>query len=207
MLIQDRNNLEYMRLHLDADTVQKVVDILSQAPRVFLAGEGNSVYLAEAFATRLVALGRSAHVVPSEMAGQASTIMGARPDDAFVGFGMTPMAQSVAVLLKLARAEGAKTVGIVGTLGNPVASAAEYVLQAPVQTIGPMPSMTALTSMMHGLVEAVTIQMGAPTADWMLRTNRLLQEHAAALCNEIPHTIAALAASNLSNRAQAATSQ
>ncbi len=176
-LTQDRNNLEYMLLHLDKDIVQKAIELLAGAKRIFIAGEGNSIYVGEAFATRLMVQGFDAHVVPSEPAGQAAVAVMLKPDDVVVGFGMSLVTPAIAAFLKVARKAGARTIGIVGTLTNPVASAAEYVLVAPTLTSGLMPSWTGLSAMAHALTQAVVAQRGASATEWVLRTDQLLQAY------------------------------
>jgi len=185
-LIQDRNNLEYMLLHMDAATIQKAVEIFDAAPRVFVAGEGNVMYLAEAFAMRLLVLGTCAHTVSSELAGQAAITAGIQPGDVFLGIGTTPLAFSVAAILKLARQIGAITIGIVDSPTNPVAGVAEHVIVAPVRTAGIMPSWTALVAVLHGLLQALTIRRGDRAAEWVMRTDRLLHAYVQELEKSIP---------------------
>ncbi len=191
-LTQDRNNLEYMLLHMDAGAVETVVAVLNKATRIFVSGEGNAVYLAQAFAGRLMVLGFNAHTVSSELAGQAATVAIMKPGDVVVGLGTTSMTPSVAVLLKVARAGGAQTIGIVGSLTNPVASAAEHVLLAPAHTIGIMPSWTAFAAITHGLSQALAVLRGDPSAEWVIRTDHLLQVYAEALRDQIPSARRAL---------------
>jgi DNA-binding MurR/RpiR family transcriptional regulator len=174
-LTQDRNNLEYMLLHLDKDTVQKVVDFLAKATRIFIAGEGNTIYVGEAFATRLMVQGFEAHVVPSEPAGQAAVAAMLQPSDVVFGFGMSLMTPAIAAFLRVARKAGARTVGVVGTMTNPVASAAECVLLAPTLTSGLMPSWTGMAALAHALTQAVVTQRGATATQWALRSDQLLQ--------------------------------
>ncbi len=195
-LTQDRNNLEFMLLHMDSDTVQKVVEILAKAPRIFVAGEGSMSYIAGAIVARLVMLGFDAHVVSSELAGQAAITATLRPGDALVGLGSTPLTASVAVILKVARSVGAHTIGIVGSLTNPVASVAEHVLLAPAATAGIMPSWTSFGAIIHGLLQALTSQRGEPSAEWLVRTDQLLREYAEALREQLPSARQALASYN-----------
>lgn len=185
-LVQDRNNLEYMLLHMDAATIQKAVDLLDAAPRVFLAGEGNVMYLAEAFAMRLLVLGTCAHTVSSELAGQAAITTGIKPGDVFLGIGATPLAFGVAAILKLARRAGSHTIGIADSPTNPIAGAAEHVILAPVRTTGIMPSWTALVAVLHGLLQALTIRRGDNAAEWVMRTDQLLQAYVQELEKGIP---------------------
>ena len=186
MLMQDRNNLEYMHLHLDTDAVNRVVDILLEAPRIFIAGEGHTHYLAEAFATRLQFLGIRAQLCGGEWAEQAAQAALIQPGDVFLGLGLTTETPGVSVMLKVARGGGAKTIGIVGSLTNPVAAVAEHVLVAPVQTVGGMPSWTAIAAMLHGLSQVIASHRGDPAAaripgsDQYLKTySEMLRQHLA----------------------------
>lgn len=185
-LTHDRNNLEYMRTHLDAATIEAVIAAFNSAPRIFMLGEGNSAFLAEAFANRLLALGLNAHLIPSELAAQAASFAVARPGDLFIGLGMTAMSPSVALFLKMARETGGRTVAIVSAVTIPVAGVAEYVLHAPATTVGLLPSMTAFVALLHGLTQAVALARGFSMADWAIRTGQYLREYAAALSTQLP---------------------
>lgn len=185
-LTHDRNNLEHMRLHLDAPAIAAVVHLLNTAPRIFLLGEGNTSFLAEAFANRLLAFGISAHLISSELAAQAAAIAVAQPADLFIGLGMTVLSPNVSVFLRMARAVGAHTVGIVSAITNPAAGVAEHVLHAPANTVGLLPSLTAFTAILHGLTQAVAIARGYSMADWAVRTGNYLREYKIALRTQIP---------------------
>lgn len=175
-----------MRLHSDAATVEQVVALLASARRIYLLGEGSSAFLAEAFATRLLILGREAHLLSSDLLGQSALIALARPGDLFIGLGMTLVTSTVAVVLKMARAAGAHTVGIVNLPTNPVAEVAEYVLQAPTHTIGILPSLTAFAALLHALVQALSVRLDEPVADWAMSAARYLREYTKALRTQLP---------------------
>jgi DNA-binding MurR/RpiR family transcriptional regulator len=176
-LIQDRNNLEYVLLHMDLGTVQKAVDLLDTAARVFTTGEGSLMYLAEAFAARLLLLGTPAHALSSELSGQAGIAIGVKPGDVFVGIGFTPIAVSVAAILKLARQAGAHTIGVVESPTNPIAAVAEHVILAPVGTAGIMPSWTALAAVLHGLHQGLTVRRVDAARQWVAHTDQFFQEY------------------------------
>lgn len=186
VIIQDRNNLEYVLLHTDPATIQKVVESLDNAGRIFVAGEGNAMQLAEAFATRLMLLGISAHTVSGELAGRAGIIAGVKPGDVFVGIGTTSLAITVSTVLKLARQAGAQTIAIVGTSTNPVATVADHVILAPARTVGLLPSWTALMAVLYGLVLAVISRRPDRVADWAARTDQLLRAYVEELETSIP---------------------
>ncbi len=185
-LTQDRNNLEQMRLHFDPEAIERVVHLIHTARRIFMFGESNANFLAEAFAHRLLALGIDAHLISGETATQATTLAIASRDDLFIGLGMTAMSPNIAVFLKMARSIGAHTLGLVGTMTNPVASVAEHVLLAPIQTVGLLPSLTAFAALLHGLIQAVAALRGYDMADWAMRTGHYLEEYARALRAQLP---------------------
>jgi DNA-binding MurR/RpiR family transcriptional regulator len=176
-LTQDRNNQEYMLLHLDTDIIQKVLDVLLTASRIFVAGEGNTLYIGEAFAMRLTVLGMTANIVPSEPAGQAAIASVLTAKDVVVAFGSTLMTPSGAALLKVAHKAGARTIGIVGGVTNPVAAVADLVVLAPASTSGLMPSWTSMAAVAHALTQAIAEARGMPSAEWALRTDQLLEAY------------------------------
>lgn len=176
-LLQDRNNLDYMLLHLDDETIDKIVHLLAAAPRIFVGGEGNANYLAQGFAMRLLVLGYPAHWINIDLAGQAAISSTVRPDDVFIGIGTTAMTPGVAVILKVARNLGAQTIGIVASVTQPIAAAAEHIVHAPVRTDGVMPSWTAIAAVLHGLTQALAACRGEPTLDWVLRSDYFMRNY------------------------------
>jgi DNA-binding MurR/RpiR family transcriptional regulator len=184
-LLQDRNTLEYMRLHLDTETVETVVDAILHASRLFVVGEGSAGYLAEGFTLQLLTLGLPAHAISGESAGPAVKKGATRPDDAFIGLGLTAMTPGVSAMLKMARAAKAKTVAIVGSLAHPLAAVAEHVLVAPVQEGEYMPSWTALAGMLNGLAQTVTARRGEPAASGMSDSDQYLAAYSEMLRQQL----------------------
>ena len=184
-LMQDRNTLEYMRLHLDAETVDIVVDAILHASRVFVVGEGTAGYLAEGFALQMLILGLPAHAISGDLTGPGVKKGAIQPGDVFLGLGLTAMTLGVSVMLKMARAAKTKTVAIVGSLAHPLAAVAEHVLVAPVQTTEEMPSWTALASMLNGLAQTVAVRKGEPAASGMLDSDQYLNAYAEMLRQQL----------------------
>jgi DNA-binding MurR/RpiR family transcriptional regulator len=175
---QDRNNLEYMLLHMDTEVIQKVLDALLNASRIFITGEGNTLYIGEAFAMRLTTLGLDAHIIPSEPSGQAAIAATLTPNDVIVTFSSTMLTPSGAALLKVAHKARARTVGIVGGVTNAVAANADLVIVAPASTSGLMPSWSAMASVAHGMTQAIAAARETLSAEWKLRNDQLLQAYA-----------------------------
>jgi 6-phospho-3-hexuloisomerase len=184
-LMQDRNNLDYSLLHFEAETVECVVKVLKEARRIFIAGEGNLTYLCEAFAARLVGLGYTAYPVSQDLAGQASMSVTLGPDDAVLCIAMTAMTPGVAVMLKVARDLGAKTVAIAGSATNSIASVAQYVLYAPVATVGLLPSWSAAAAALHGISQALALADIDRGATWAAHNDRFLRVYADTLRDQL----------------------
>lgn len=180
-LLQDRNNLDYMLQHLDDAAILQAVQYLNDANRVFIIGEGNLTYLAEAFAMRLVTLGYAASAMSNEFVGQAAITATLKPGDLFVGLSTTGMSLVVATILKGARDLGARTLAIVSSMTNSAAAAAELILHAPVNTTGLMPSWTSMAGVLHALTQVLALASDDRAADWALRTDRLLKMYWSAL--------------------------
>ena len=184
-LLQDRNTLEYMRLHLDLELVDTVVSAILRTSRLFVVGEGSAGYLAEGFALQLLSLGVPAHAISGELAGPAVLKGAIRPDDVFLGLGLTAMTPGASAMLKTARAAKATTVGIVGSLAHPLAAVAEHILVAPVQTTDNMPSWTALSSMLNGITQVIAVRRDEPAADGTLDSDQYLNVYAEILRQQV----------------------
>jgi DNA-binding MurR/RpiR family transcriptional regulator len=180
-LMQDRNTLEYMYLHLDLDAVEVVVETMLGASRLFVIGEGNASHLAEGFVMQLLILGLSAHALSAELAGCAAQMASIHPGDVFLGLGLTAMTPGVTAVLQSARNVGAKTIGITGSPALPLAAVAEHVLVAPVQATEDKPSWTATAAMLNGLSHVLAARKGEPDANRMLDADHYLSTYVAML--------------------------
>ena len=184
-LMQDRNNLDYSLLHFDEETVEKIVELLQKAQRIFVAGESNLSFLAEAFVARLVSLGYAAHPVPAELSGQAAMSTTLTSKDVVLCVGMTAMTPGIAVVLKVARDVGAKTIAIAGSATNAIASIAQHVLYAPVETIGVLPSWTAVASTLHALAQSLAMSDSDRGVGWAAHTNHFLRIYSDTLRDQL----------------------
>ncbi|PKO23599.1 MAG: hypothetical protein CVU38_03165 [Chloroflexi bacterium HGW-Chloroflexi-1] len=195
-LVQDRNSLEYMLLHADVAVIEPVVELLEKAPRIYVIGEGAGVYLADLFTSRVLALGFPIRALPGDLITRVALSVTLGPGDLCIGLGTTRLVPGVAVALKIARSEGAHTVAIVGALTNPAAAQAEYVIHAPVQTIGVFPSLTSVLAILHSLIQVLTLRMGDRGATLAARSNYLFQQYAEAQRETLPSLRAVLSEYN-----------
>lgn len=187
-LMQDRNDLNSVILHLDVEALLQAIDLLKKAHRILVAGEGSAQFLAEAFVRWLVVQGLPAHPISCELAGQAAITAHLRTDDLIVGIGMTSETPGVSVIMKVARDAGIKTVAIAGSVMHPITAIAAVVLLVPVRSIGSGPSWTAVAGMLHALAQAVTIELGEPVAEWPIPPDHFIKAYAETLQHECSGT-------------------
>ena len=109
-----------------------------------------------------------------------------------IGLGTSGGLPFVATVVRLARSVGADTVGVVGAVTDPIASAAEIVLVAPAQTVGYLPSYTAAASLVHALTQVIALDRPNRGADLLMLHRALLDQYYAALRETIPQLRKAL---------------
>lgn len=186
-LSEDHNSLEHMRLRTAPDTINRVVDMLIRARRVYLIGESTTGFVASIFAHRLLVMGLDAHVIPRDMINQAQISVVIEPEDVVIGIGLSEMTPTVAIMLRTARLIGAETIGIAGSLTNMIARESDVVLHAPIKTIGIWPSITAAAALLGALMQAITVKQGDKTAEWVMRGDRFLRIQADVLRDQLPN--------------------
>ncbi len=205
-LTEDRNNLEYMRLHLDAQAIDRVVRLLSTARRIHVTGEGSSWNIAEAFVTRLTYMGIAAYTMPADPVGQAGSAALLEPVDLVIVLAATDLTPRMSNLLDIVRTIGVTTVAIVGSPANRAASAADIVLHAPTGTVGLFPSNTALFALLHGLVQAAAVLLDKSVQEFASRTGYYLDLYLKGLGAEMPAVPDILQAHTVKSRQPSATS-
>jgi DNA-binding MurR/RpiR family transcriptional regulator len=176
-LLEDRNNLDYILLHPQDDEVASIVETLEKARRIYVVADGVARSLAGAFGMRLTALGFNTCELPGDTLSRAALTAWLGPEDAFLGISLSGATPGVAVALKIAREQGAHTVAVVSALTNASARAAECVLLAPAKTTGIMYSITAASTVLQALLQVLTARMQDKPADWVMRTDHLMQRY------------------------------
>ncbi len=198
-LLQDRNNLDYMLMHLDEKALEEVIHLFDRASRIFVIGEGHTDSFAEAFVGRLLTLGFSAYTISSEVTRQAAILAILTPADVVVGIGVTALNPGSTVVIREARAVGAHTIGIVASMTTPVATAAQHVLQAPALTSGMMPSWTAIAAVLHAIIQVLALEVGDLAAERVLREDHFLGIYEEVLRKDLARVRASIAEFNMAH--------
>jgi len=172
---QDRTNIEKALAHNNLDALERILDFLRAAPRIIVTGESFAVPLAEAFARMLREAGMPVVYTSPDVYERARALAHLVRKEVVIG--MTPLEgpSGVARVLRYVREEGAISLACTPSLSSQAARAAEYLLYAPGETEGTLPSLTGLYSLCMAMAQVLASEQPdfAKRAD---QTNRALAE-------------------------------
>jgi DNA-binding MurR/RpiR family transcriptional regulator len=176
LLVKERNNLDRALAHNTLETLETVLDLLRAAPRIVVVGEAYAAPLAESFAGMLRDAGLPATYVGGDIYQRAAAL--ARPVRKEVVVGMTPVEgpSAVAGLLRFARDEGAITLACTPSLSTPAARSAEYLLYAPGEAGGLLPSLGALYSLCTAIAQTLANERSEAVRARLAEVNRTMKE-------------------------------
>ena len=149
---QERQNLQQMLVQNPPDHLGAVARLLDSIERIVVVGEGYAETVAEMVAQQFRHRGVQADYLPNDAVKKAATLMTLDRTVLVIGVSATPYGRDVARAMEFARARGAKTLGIIGSLASPVNRMSDLVIYAPTEAIGPLPSIVALVAALSGLV-------------------------------------------------------
>lgn len=150
-LWRDWANLEKTIQNLQPEEVQKAVDAIRSAQRVYLVGEGTAAGLAQATASYLSASKPHVFVLTGGPFDTAMALKHATSEDVVIGVGFTNYAYSAARALAAAKRVGAKTIGVIGQADCPIGQAADILLACSATEEGFTPSPTSVTAILFAL--------------------------------------------------------
>jgi DNA-binding MurR/RpiR family transcriptional regulator len=151
-LRHDLDNLRNTVSELDAATLDKAVDVICRARRVFFTGGLASGPLAEYTAHTFNRLRGGAQVLG--LGDTAAEILGLTPEDALVVFSFPPYASQTLQILDAARKRGVVVVGITDSLISPLGKV-DVTLTSRVSGVGPQNSLVGPLAIINVLLNGV----------------------------------------------------
>jgi len=151
-LRHDLDNLRNTVSELDAATLDKAVDVICRARRVFFTGGLASGPLAEYTAHTFHRLRGGAQVLG--LGDTAAEILGLTPEDALVVFSFPPYASQTLQILDAARKRGVVVVGITDSLISPLGKV-DVTLTSRVSGVGPQNSLVGPLAIINVLLNGV----------------------------------------------------
>ncbi len=152
---QDVQNLEEILVRNQPELLERVLDSIGQARRVYVAGEGATTHLAAFFVTQLQLLGRPATLMPSDPVQSGRLLAEIGPRDVVIGLCHSRHALDVAALLKAAAEAGAQAIALTNSLTNPMAMVATDTLQIPQTAGGPLASPVSVMAFLNAVVQGL----------------------------------------------------
>jgi len=149
---QERQNLQQMLVQNPPDHLDAIARLFESVERIVVVGEGYAEAVAEMVAQQFRHRGVHADYLPNDAVKKAATLMTIDRTVMVIGISATAYGRDVARAMEFARARGAKTLGIIGSLASPVNRMSDLVIYAPTEAIGPLPSIIALVAALSTLV-------------------------------------------------------
>ena len=163
----ERENLSQILVQSPPEHIGAIADMLSAANRVLLIAEGYADAVAVMVADQLQHRGIRAAAVAQDLVKRAATLIALEPGTVVVGISATAYGDDVARALTFARAQGCRTLGVVGSLASPVNRVSDLVLYAPTDAAGPLPSIVALTAALSALVQVLAADTDAAAIEYL----------------------------------------
>jgi DNA-binding MurR/RpiR family transcriptional regulator len=174
-----RRNLEEIIIRNPPETVERAVSMLENAKHIFILAP-NMVAYHQGCLLRcwLLTAGFPECDVCSDLMAMSLCLRDAGEGDVFIGMGYTKYAVDVGTALRHARAKGASTIGLVGTVTCAIAEACEVNLLCPSHSPAPAPSLLAAGGAVCVLGEVLMLRREAEVEEGL---HRLRDEYQALL--------------------------
>ena len=153
------NELEQMRLMLDIDSIEKLVNAIDKARRIILLVESPAQPAAYNLVYFLEQGGFPIYIARPGVIDFARTVHTASQQDLLIAIDVTGQSPFIARSLAEAKARGIPTAAIVGAASLPTARAANVVLAAS-EHPSPTSGMIVISAIIYTLVEALHWSFG-----------------------------------------------
>lgn len=158
-LAQERENLERAMTHVRGETVTAVVSVVRAASNVYVVAQGLAKGPAGIFVSHLRSLlGIPAQLVATEQLGALMSLSALTEQDVVVGVSLSALHDDTALILRLARSRGAKTIGLTTSHTSPTASTADLIMVCPGESTTGIPSVASLTATLTALFQVIALQ-------------------------------------------------
>lgn len=158
-LAQEKENLERAMTHVRGDTLAAVISALASARNIYVIGQGLAKGPAEILVMHLSSLlGIPAQLVAAEQSTAPLGLSRLGEKDAVIGISLSALHDDTALMLRLARSRGAKTIGLATSHTSPTASAAELTMVFPGESITGIPSIASLTAVVTALFQVIALR-------------------------------------------------
>ena len=157
LLVNEKHNLELVQDRL-TEEVESLLVTLLDADRIWIVGQGQSVYLSGLCAETLRGVGLPAVAIPADPLAAATNLKEIDENDVVIGFSITGMDLDTANVIGFARGHQATTFVFSASPVSSAALEAETSIICPGPTQVGVPSFTGLAAMIVVIAAAFTVR-------------------------------------------------
>ncbi len=172
-LEHDLDHLRRTISALDRENLERAVEILASADRLFVAGDNTTYSLAYYFALSANRARGKVHLVKADGEG-AARLMEIGPEDAVVAFTFPPYSRSVLRVVEWAIESGAASIGITDHAVSPVGRRVSIVLPAVTSGLGPQNTLVPGMAIANALLNALILKNEDQSLSRYKSVNKLL---------------------------------
>lgn len=160
---------------LERETLERSVEILASAERIFVTGDITTYSLAYYFALAANRARGNVHLVKADGEG-AARLVDIGSDDAVLAFTFPPYSKMVVRVVEWAIENGATSIGITDHAVSPVGRRVSIVLPAVTSGLGPQNTLVPAMAIGNALLNALILETEDRSLDRYKSVNRLLGE-------------------------------
>lgn len=176
VVARDMRNVQETAIINSPETIDRVIQLIAGAARVFVVGGGMESWLGDNLAMQLQRAGLDIRRVPEGKVSAALALADAREGDVVLGLALHRYITDAARMLASARNSQAHTVAITDSKLAPAAQMAEIVLVATDDSPILPHSMTGVLSLINVVVTGVTIARSRVARRYVSRVDSLFRD-------------------------------
>lgn len=158
IMASDMENIRKTMDSVDEEMIQKIVDSLHQARKVYILGLRSSSVLANYLGFYLNFILDSVFIVPFGANNLFDQLLNIQEDDVLITFSFPRYSKTTYEVVEFAKEQGATLIGITDSKSSPLVSLADYYLTAKYNMNTFIDSLVAPMSLVNALIIAVSIR-------------------------------------------------
>lgn len=158
IMASDMENIRKTMDSVDEEMIQKIVDSLHQARKVYILGLRSSSVLANYLGFYLNFILDSVFIVPFGANNLFDQLLNIQEDDVLITFSFPRYSKTTYEVVEFAKEQGATLIGITDSQSSPLVPLADYYLTAKYNMNTFIDSLVAPMSLVNALIIAVSIR-------------------------------------------------
>jgi len=158
IMASDMENIRKTMDNVDEEMIQKIVDRLHSARKVYILGLRSSSVLANYLGFYLNFILDSVSIVPSGANDLFDQLLNIKEDDVLITFSFPRYSKRTYEVVNFAKAQGATLIGITDSKSSPLVPLADFYLTAKYNMNTFIDSLVAPMSLVNALIIAVSIR-------------------------------------------------